>query len=153
MGEPQIEQVHSSSGPFRFWSLNGWRFNPSILSTSSSPWLKNTTWVVSCPVTRLQTEQWQVWLSIGSLFDWVWIWSHPPAYLCDMARYLFLIGLNSIDHKGRWLDVLKFNDDNSSCIYVSTIDQTGEFLYPMQNLRDRSGAYESSYSDFMDRKR
>jgi hypothetical protein len=33
--------------------------------------LKNTTCVVACPVTRLHTEQWQVWLSIGSLSEWV----------------------------------------------------------------------------------
>src|SRR3546814_11550934 len=69
IGEPQVAQVHSSRGPLGFWSLNGWRFMPSGLSTFTSPCLKNTTWLDSWPVTRLHTEQWQGWLSSGSLSD------------------------------------------------------------------------------------
>src|SRR3546814_4645348 len=88
IGVPQVAQVHSSRGPLGFWSLNGWRFKSLGLSTFTSPCLKNTTWDESWPVTRLQTEQWQVWLSSGSASEWVCTCSHPPAYLWGMFSSL-----------------------------------------------------------------
>src|SRR5690349_2928183 len=88
IGVPQVSHTHSSSGPLGFWSLNGMRFSVLAPATFRSPWLKNTTCVVGWPVTRLQTEQWQVWLSIGSLSEPVAWWAQPPEYFCAMELSL-----------------------------------------------------------------
>ena len=43
-----------------WWTISPasrWRLRPARLSTWRSPWLKNTTCVVGCPVTPLHTEQ------------------------------------------------------------------------------------------------
>src|SRR3546814_17566673 len=88
IGEPQVAQVHSSRGPLGFWSLNGWRFMPSGLSTFTSPCLKNTTWLDSWPVTRLHTDQWQVGLSRGSLLEVCGLWSPPPGYVMGLLSKL-----------------------------------------------------------------
>ncbi len=71
IGEPQSLQVQSSSAPSGFCALKGWRLSFLAWSTARSPCRKKTTCVVGCPVTALHTEQWQVWLSIGSWSAWV----------------------------------------------------------------------------------